>query len=241
MKRCTMSILFFIKKNNPKKNGYSTVMIRLTIDGEQIHFSSKLEIDAKRWNQKSNKVIGRTEDAKNFNCMLDKVRMDLHEIYRDLSNSKVKITPTKVKQAFIGQGEHTTLSFIFKEHIGYLRQRIGKTITEETCAKYERTLERLQIFTHKNHGSDDIQISNINLRFVELFSLFLLKNYECNHNTVMRYMQRFAAVMNYAERIGVVNRNPFIHYNIHFKPVNSIHLTQSEINIIYKKSFRPAG
>lgn len=237
MRRSTMSILFFIKKNAPKKNGLFTIMIRVTLDGNQIQFSSRLEINPNHWDQKSNKATGRSEEVRTFNKMLDSIRMDLYSIYRDLANSKIKITPLKIKQAFIGQGEQTALSYIFKEHIGYLRQRIGKTISEVTCIKYERTLERLLIFIFKNYGAKDIQISTIDLRFLELFFLHLLTNYECTHNTAMRYMQRFASVMNYAERIGVVGHNPFMHYRIHFKPVESVSLSQSEVNKIYEKKF----
>lgn len=237
MRKSTMNILFFVKKNAPKKNGYCTVMVRLTLDGEQIHFSSKLEINPTLWNQKANKVIGRSEEARNINRMLDSVRMDLHSIYRDLSSTKYRITSAKIKQAFIGQGEETTLVYLFKEHIGFMRQRVGVNLTEVTCYKYEQALGRIVGFVKKNYGSDNIQVADVDLRFLESFYLYLRKTHECAHNTAMRYMEKFAAVMNYAERTGKVAHNPFMHYRMYFEKTDPVFLIESEVSRIYEKKF----
>ena len=44
MKRSTFKILFYLKKSNLKKNGKAAIMGRITIDGEQTQFSTKLEV-----------------------------------------------------------------------------------------------------------------------------------------------------------------------------------------------------
>lgn len=53
----TFRVLFFIRKNQLKDNGLGTIMIRITINGKQIQFSSKLEVDPGAWSQKENKAI----------------------------------------------------------------------------------------------------------------------------------------------------------------------------------------
>lgn len=212
-------------------------MIRLTIDGKQIHFSSKLEVVAKLWNQKEGKAIG-SGVAKNINKLLDDIRFDLYSTYRELSTTKYKPTPAQIKQAYIGQGEETSLVYLFKEHIGFMRQRVGINLSEVTCYKYDKALNRIIAFVQSNYRSDNIQVSEIDLRFLESFYLYLRKNHNCAHNTSMRYMEKFAAVMNYAERTGKVVHNPFMHYRIYFERTEPIFLTRTEVDSIHQKEFR---
>ena len=47
--RSTFNVLFYVKKNQPKKNGLCPVMGRITIDGKIVQFSCKFDIDPKIW------------------------------------------------------------------------------------------------------------------------------------------------------------------------------------------------
>ena len=44
VKRSTFKVLFYLKKNAPKKNGKVAIMGRITIDNQVAQFSTKLEI-----------------------------------------------------------------------------------------------------------------------------------------------------------------------------------------------------
>ena len=45
-KKSTFKVLFYLKKNAPKKNGKVMVMCRITVNGKQSAFSTKLDISA---------------------------------------------------------------------------------------------------------------------------------------------------------------------------------------------------
>lgn len=47
--KSTFKILFYLKKNEPKKNGNVTIMIRVTVDGSNTQFSSKIDIHPNDW------------------------------------------------------------------------------------------------------------------------------------------------------------------------------------------------
>lgn len=49
VKRSTFKLLFYLKKNEPKKNGNVPVMGRITIDGTPKTFATKLEINPNSW------------------------------------------------------------------------------------------------------------------------------------------------------------------------------------------------
>ncbi|MCS2341681.1 Arm DNA-binding domain-containing protein [Bacteroides uniformis] len=61
--RSTFRVLFYLKKGAPLKNGMLPIMVRITIDGEKVEFSTKLEIEEKKWDIKSAKAAGRTPAA----------------------------------------------------------------------------------------------------------------------------------------------------------------------------------
>src|SRR5690606_8535813 len=51
-KKSTFKVLFYLKKNAPKKNGKVTDMCRITVNFTQSAFSTKLDISASNWDLK---------------------------------------------------------------------------------------------------------------------------------------------------------------------------------------------
>lgn len=45
MSRATFKILFYLKRNAPKKNGQIPVMCRITVNGKIAQFSCKLDVE----------------------------------------------------------------------------------------------------------------------------------------------------------------------------------------------------
>ena len=58
--RSTFKVLFYLKKNAPKKNGSVPVMCRITIDGTIAQFSCKCDIHPNLWDIKSNRASGKS-------------------------------------------------------------------------------------------------------------------------------------------------------------------------------------
>ena len=56
--RSTFKVLFYLKKNAPKKNGSVPVMCRITIDGTIAQFSCKCDIHPDLWDDRSRRYPG---------------------------------------------------------------------------------------------------------------------------------------------------------------------------------------
>ena len=74
VKRSTFKVLFYLKKNAPKKNGKVAIMGRITIDNQVAQFSTKLEILPQKWDLKYGRVTGKTEEATQLNRKLEEIR-----------------------------------------------------------------------------------------------------------------------------------------------------------------------
>ena len=48
--RSTFKVLFYLRRNAPKKNGLVPVMCRVTVNGKISQFSCKLDVEEKSWN-----------------------------------------------------------------------------------------------------------------------------------------------------------------------------------------------
>lgn len=236
--KSTFNILFFIKKNEVKQNGYCSIMVRITIDGEYLQFSTKLEILPHLWNQKNGSASGRTIVARQVNDHLITIRFDLHNHYRKLLDKYGKVFPLMVKNAYLTPEDYYMLGYQFEEQLKHLKSRIGKNLTKETYYRYELTWRRLQNFIKEKYNSSDIPLEKINLRFLEKFYLFLREKHDCANDTAQKFMQKLEAVLIYAEKIRVIPSNPFLFYTYQFDKKKPVYLTKQEIDRIWKKQFK---
>lgn len=58
MSKSTFRILFYLRKNYLNKSGKAGIMIRLTVNGDMVQFSSKLDIEPSLWDTKAGKAAG---------------------------------------------------------------------------------------------------------------------------------------------------------------------------------------
>ncbi|MFT4223216.1 MAG: phage integrase SAM-like domain-containing protein [Dysgonomonas sp.] len=77
----------------------------------------------------------------------------------------------------------------------------------------------------------------MDLVFLERFYTYLREAYSCSNNTSIKYMKRFAAILNFAEKIGLLKTNPFKLFRFHIEKKYPIYLTEDEVNLIAGKAF----
>ena len=103
-KKSTFKLLFYLKKNELKKNGNASIMVRITIDGSAKTLGTKLEIDPNNWDLKYGRVEGKSAKAVSINQKLDNIRGRIDTIYEDLLKHEGFATAQKIKLSFLGVG-----------------------------------------------------------------------------------------------------------------------------------------
>ena len=101
MSKSTFTILFYARKNQVNRMGKAGIMIRVTVNGESVQFSSKLDIEPQLWDATNQKMIGTTKAAREFNALLDEIRTSLRNRYREIEKYEVYVTAEKVHKAVI--------------------------------------------------------------------------------------------------------------------------------------------
>ncbi len=239
--KSTFKVLFYLKKNEPKKNGYVTIMIRVTVDGSNTQFSSKLDIHPDEWDvSKGQAKTGKSLSAKNstLNRTLESIRAELTVQYNRLMNLKGYALPEQIRNTFLGLEEkEKTLITYFSQFNEQYKQKVGTTTTRMTYSRYELTKQRLIDFMKDKYNRSDIQIHEMNTVFIENFYLYLRNIHGINNNTAMKFIQRFRTILMYVRNTGVDFINPFANYKFNYEKVDRGYLEQDEIDRIYNKKF----
>ncbi|MCD7909587.1 MAG: phage integrase SAM-like domain-containing protein [Clostridium sp.] len=231
--KTTFSILFFIKKNQPKRNGLCTIMVHITINNESVQFSTQTEVSPFLWNQSLGMVEGRSKIVRDINEKLSFIRSQLINYYRELSKENHYIHPIKLKNAYLVKKEERLLSYQFEHQLKNLHLKSGNSLSKELFARYRLTWKRIKEFIEMEYKTSDIYIDKIDLDFLNRCYLFLRQQYGYNNNTAMKYMQRFSTIMKFAEKTGIIYPNPFELYHFHLDKFNPTVLSEDEINRIW--------
>ena len=126
MSKSTFKILFYIRKNQVTKEGKSSIMVRLTVNGETSQFSSKLEIEPDLWDVSKQRMAGNTVKARHFNSTLEDIRVSLINHYREIELHESYVTAEKVRNAFLGiTTRQQTLLSTFADFNGDVKKLVG--------------------------------------------------------------------------------------------------------------------
>jgi site-specific recombinase XerD len=239
--RSTFNILFYIKRNEPKKDGRVVIMVRITINGIRSQFSSKLLVQPDQWDSKNERVKGQVAEARNLNRLLENVRSSLNVHYNKFMSIDGHVNPERLRNIFLGheEQEQTIISFFDKFNDQY-KLKVGTTSTHRTYTRYLLTRERLVEFMKQRYNLSDIPIKEMTVSFIDEFYLYIRNNTECNHNSSLKFLQRFRTILYFAKNSGLSFNDPFGSFRFRYDKVNRGYLDQDELDIIYTKKFSSA-
>lgn len=237
--RSTFKVLFYLKRNAPKKNGLIPVMCRITVNGKISQFSCKLDVEEKTWNIELGRVSGRSTVAQETNRMLDKIRVGINKAYQDICDKDNYVTAEKVRNVFLGMGmNHETLLAVFHQHNEDYEKQVGKIKSLRSYWKYCIVYKHLEEFIKQRYKVSDIALKELAPAFITDFELFLRTEKNHCNNTVWSYMMPFRSIIFMAINNGWLQRDPFYAYSITKEETKRGFLSKEEINLLIKGTFK---
>ena len=143
MKRNTFSVLCYARKREQGKDRQYPIMVRITIDSEQVQFNSQLMVDKKMW--KDGGVVGRSATVVHLRTQIEKIKTDITRIYeREIENNRYP-SPLKLKNIYLGiETKSNTLLTVFKKMNEEKQKEVGTSLSQNTYKKYDLTYRRLE-------------------------------------------------------------------------------------------------
>lgn len=230
-KRSTFKLLFYLKKNEPKKNGNVPVMGRITIDGTPKSFSTKLDINPNNWDLRHGRVLGKSAQALNTNLKLDNIRVRINKIYDDMLKDEGFATSQKVKLSFLGVGVmDDAILKVFKDQNEDFKRMVSKgKRSQNTYNKYKTVYNHLSEFIRERYHREDMAFRELTSDFIREFDFFLRIDKECTHNTVWVYTMPVIALAELAIKKGLIRQNPFEDYEISMEETDRSYLLKENV------------
>ncbi len=156
MSKCTFKTLFYIRKNYINKDGETPIMVRITINGKMVQFSSKISVDLKQWNVAAGRVCGKDQAAKETNLALENLLMAIKRHYIEIEQRDGLVDVHKLKDHVLGKGDsNKTLLEIYDKMIEDYEKMAGVTRSAATLQKYKVTRRHIAEFMAKTQGRKD--------------------------------------------------------------------------------------
>lgn len=226
-RKSTFKVLFYLKKNAPKKNGKVAIMCRITIDGKQAQFSTKQEVLPDKWDLKFGRVSGKADEALKINLKLDEVRTRLQSLYDELIKHDNFVTADKLKNTFLGFDvtEETLLSFYKKFLEDFTKMYEKGTRALSTLKSYRLVYNHLRNFISYKYKRKDITFRELTEEFINDFDYYL----RINIGIVLTYILPLKKMTSMAVDQELIYKDPFRNFHITMQETDRGYLVREEI------------
>lgn len=235
----TFSLLFLLKKSKQKANGTVPLYARITIDGLPKEISCKRSIDPELWDNKLQRLSGRTPEVKALNNYLKTFEQEIYDAHHMAMKDKAPVTAAVVKAKATGADRiKRMLVPIFKKHNSEMKTLVEKEeYAAGTLERYETSLSHTIEFMQWKYNKSDIDILEIDYDFISGYDFYLRTERDCCNNTTVKYLKNFQKIVNICLKNKWMADDPYVHYNAKVQEVEIEFLNEAQISSIYRKRF----
>ena len=185
MKRDSLGILFFLKKNQLLKNGEAPVSMRITVNGQREEVRTKKSINPDHWSQAKECSRARDRKSLDLNEYIESARIRVSQLFNEMEQAGKIITAETLIRRFFGKDDENrkTLLGVFREHNEQCRQLIGIDYELITIRRYDCYARYLGELIQNKYGQDDLLLKEVNGEFVHNFEFFMKTSKHCQQNT----------------------------------------------------------
>lgn len=228
-----MTILYWLYKSRTNKNGLNPVMMRISIDGKRVNFSTGIKIEGKNWDSSRQRVKGANAIAEKYNNILLSLTTQAWDVFNESIRLNKSVHPEAIKQSILSEGnqEHSLLE-AFDYQINNLKSRVGNDIAPNTVKKYETCKKKVLDFLQVDLKRDDIFLYELSGKFIFQLDAYLRIKQGLKHNAVVKNMQQLKRVIKIALQNEWIDHDPFTGYSTAPKETDRGFLTGDELHTL---------
>lgn len=232
----TFTHRFIIRKTKSKRAHHASIYARININGARTEISVNRFCDPGKWDYKSGRIIGRTEEAREMNEYLNSIELRIFTTHRELVTSKVTINGESFRNVFSGQAEKPRMIVeIFSNHNARFEALVGKEYSINTFKKYRTCLQSLKDFLKWKYKKSDIDIREIGFEFINDFEFFLKTERNLQHNSTMGDIKRVKKIVHECVAKNWLDKDPFLGYKVRIKDTSREILLPEELKTMEDK------
>jgi len=228
-----MTILFWIYKSRINKSGKAPIMMRITVDGERVSFSTDVFIEPDSWDTNKQQIKGNGDVVKESNNILLNLTSKALSHYNDCLRRGKPISAAVIRDLMI-RSEKASYSLLelFTYHISNLKSRTGFDISINTVKKFQTVENKIGKYLKSKMNRTDIRLDELNHKFIVNFDLYMKIDEKLKHNAVIKNMQQLKRVMRVAIQNDWLEKDPFNNYKMKLVDTERGYLTAKELSIL---------
>lgn len=240
--------IFYLKTDKQNNYGELPIYCKIKYRNTVTTMSSGKWITKKRWlstNHLRNPLKIKKENT--IKLYLDKIIRDVDAAYLHLNDTLDFVTASDIKNSVTGKVKNIN-EVLCSEVINLHNNNFEKKVLrgERTVAsmqKYNRVKTLFENYIAKRLNKKEYLVKKIDNQLLYDFDSFL--RYESgfkgkigiSNNAVVKYFQNLNTIFNYAQKRGVIEVNPFRHYEGKIVVRDAEFLTADELQAIENKNF----
>ncbi|MFV8282719.1 site-specific integrase [Christiangramia marina] len=225
--------IVFIPKSSKARNGQAPLYARITLNGERVELSLQRRITLNLWDERKSRLRGSSAESIQVNNSLDRVYNKIYESFRQLQHENKLLNVGMIKSRYLGADDSfKKLSELLNYHTAHMKD----VLKYGTMKNYYTTERYLYKFLIKQFNAEDIFLKQINYQFITDFEHFL-RNYKPvrdrkapTNNGVMKHLERLKKLLNLAQKLEWVDKDPFSKFQLKFKKAERAFLSEEELN-----------
>ncbi|MDR1706888.1 MAG: phage integrase SAM-like domain-containing protein, partial [Prevotella sp.] len=210
-----LKVLFYLKKNQEKKNGLCPVMGRIHVGKTMAQFSLKIDTDVKLWDAKAGRLKGKSQFANEVNKQIERVNLLIHSRYNEAIRLGRTFTASDLKVMVQGVAQaQESLCAYMEKMIERFAARVGKDRALSTLTGFKYYHSLLAGFLQTKHKLDDISFKALNYSFIEEYVHYLRVTRKLAVRTAAGAVSRLRETISSAIDEGIIGRDPFFSYEL---------------------------
>lgn len=229
------SIRFLIKPGKTK-SAKAPIYCRIAVNGKRAEISLKRFIEPSKWSATIGRVKGNSEEARLINMGIELFSNEILRHYNMLMMDGKHIDATVIKNSVLGVFEKQyTLIESFNYHNERMKTLIGIDVELGTYKKFETVLVKIKNFLKINYKVNDINLNDLNFKFVNDFEYYMKTQEKVKHNTALRYIRCLKKIVLMTIKNDWIQKNPFANYSCQYDRVNREILSDNDLKALWKK------
>ena len=182
--------LYLRKNNEEEKSGY--IWLSFYIKNERVHFSTKVKVDEKNWNENKELVTSGDKKAKDKNLVLEHILARVNDVFVKYRLRDKEITRNLFMRAYRRPTDFNT----FYDFVTAAMKKTSVRIELSTLLTHHSVISKMRVY------APDLTFDDINKEWLDDYYLYLRKELDNNDNTAYKNM----AVLKKYVRMGIQRR-----------------------------------
>jgi hypothetical protein len=175
-----------------------------------VDIAAKRYIDPQKWDTKSHKALGNTQEAKILNLYLKTVEQQVYDYHYLMLKEEDFVTSESLKSKLLGTDVSTRMLIpIFQDHNDKVEALVGQDFGSGTLERYKTSLKHTQEFLNWKYKTSDIDITKIDHAFIMDYDFWLRSVRKCANNTAVKYIKNLKRLLGYVWRMAGSKKIPF--------------------------------